>query len=127
MDNIHAAIGRVQLTKLDEFTEKRCQIASWYDELLPEIIQRPVREPHSEHCFHLYQVLLPNELKRDPLVECLKDWNIDAVFTLFRYMSILIIKASKINLMLVTEYLVAIFHFRWIRDLLLMRSNIFVR
>lgn len=76
MDNIHAAIGRVQLTKLDEFTVKRRQIASWYDELLPEMLQRPVREPHSEHCFHLYQVLLPNEMERDPLVEYLKDWNI---------------------------------------------------
>ena len=76
MDNIHAAIGRVQLTKLDEFTEKRRQIASWYDELLPEGLQRPVREPQSVHCFHLYQVLLPIHWKRDALVNYMKEWNI---------------------------------------------------
>ena len=76
MDNIHAAIGRVQLNKLDAFTEKRRQIATWYDELLPKEIQRPVREPHSIHCFHLYQIGLPIPWNRDDLVNYLKDWNI---------------------------------------------------
>ena len=76
MDNIHATIGRVQLSKLDQFTEKRRQIASWYDELLPEGLQRPVREPQSVHCFHLYQVLLPIHWKRDALVNYMKEWNI---------------------------------------------------
>tara|TARA_Y100000589_G_C27179773_1_gene640262 strand:+ start:1368 stop:2525 length:1158 start_codon:yes stop_codon:yes gene_type:complete len=76
MDNIHAAIGRVQLNKLDAFTEKRRQIATWYDELLPKEIQRPVRESHSIHCFHLYQIGLPISWSRDDLVNYLKDWNI---------------------------------------------------
>ena len=76
MDNIHAAIGRVQLNKLDTFTEKRRQIAVWYDELLPDEIQKPVREHQSTHCFHLYQIGLPVSWKRDAFVSHLKEWNI---------------------------------------------------
>ncbi len=76
MDNMHAAIGRVQLKKLDDFIDKRCQIANWYDELLPKSIQRPARDSKSKHCFHLYQLGLPNKWDRDTLVNYLKDWNI---------------------------------------------------
>ena len=30
----------------------------------------------SSHCFHLYQLGLPEEWKRDALVSYLKDWNV---------------------------------------------------
>ncbi|MEE2924070.1 MAG: DegT/DnrJ/EryC1/StrS family aminotransferase [bacterium] len=76
LDNIHAAIGRIQLRKLDDFIDKRQRIAAWYDELLPESIQRPIRNSESSHCFHLYQLGLPEEWKRDALVSYLKDWNV---------------------------------------------------
>lgn len=76
MDNIHAAIGRIQLRKLDNFIDKRRKIADWYDKFLPKYIQRPAKNNESSHCFHLYQLGLPEEWERDALVNYLKDWNI---------------------------------------------------
>ena len=76
LDNIHAAIGRIQLQKLDDFIDKRRQIAAWYDEFLPESIQRPIKNSESSHCFHLYQLGLPEKWNRDVLVSYLKDWNV---------------------------------------------------
>lgn len=76
MDNMHAAIGRIQLAKLDDFTSKRQQIARWYDDFLPQSVQRPVQSEDSEHCFHLYQLIIPKMWSREGLIEYLKAWNV---------------------------------------------------
>ena len=57
-------------------TAEACNFRDWYDEFLPKSIQRPARDSKSKHCFHLYQLGLPNKWNRDTLVNYLKDWNI---------------------------------------------------
>ena len=37
MDELSAALGRIQMTRLDEMLAKREQVASWYAERLSEI------------------------------------------------------------------------------------------
>lgn len=76
MDNLHAAIGRVQLSKLSAFIEKRRQIAQWYNEFLTPFVKRPITSEDSEHCYHLYQLLLPDHWNRDLFIQTMKDWNI---------------------------------------------------
>lgn len=55
MTDIHAAIGRVQLTKVDAWTERRREIAARFDAELEGVVVPVVREGAS-HVYHQYTI-----------------------------------------------------------------------
>ncbi|MGH6954887.1 MAG: DegT/DnrJ/EryC1/StrS family aminotransferase, partial [Alphaproteobacteria bacterium] len=77
LDGLQAAILRVKLAHLDEWTAKRREIARWYDSLLDRenAIKRPETKPGAEHVFHLYVVEVE---ERDRVLECLRTVGIGA-------------------------------------------------
>jgi perosamine synthetase len=69
LNNIQAAIGRVQLKRLDRWNERRREIASMYDRLLSgldEVITPPKGDFTIEPVYHLYVIRCQ---KRDSLHE----------------------------------------------------------
>jgi dTDP-4-amino-4,6-dideoxygalactose transaminase len=70
-----AAIGTVQLRKLDRMNDRRREIAKRYSELLGGICDVPRIRPGSTHVFHLYTLRHP---ERDRIVDELKKRGIDA-------------------------------------------------
>lgn len=59
MTDIHAAIGRVQLGKLESYTSKRIQNANFLSTHL-ENVQIPAVRMNSKHVFHQYTILIPD-------------------------------------------------------------------
>lgn len=70
MTDIHAAIGRVQLTKVDGWTEARRRNAAFLNENLRGVIVPPVADG-ARHVYHQYTVRVPED--RDGFVKALKD------------------------------------------------------
>jgi dTDP-4-amino-4,6-dideoxygalactose transaminase len=69
MENLQAAILRVKLRHLDNWTAARRHHAAYYDELLADVpVQRPVQRPDVRHVYHIYAVRTP---RRDLLQEAL--------------------------------------------------------
>lgn len=56
LDTLQAAILKVKLNYLTEYTKKRSAVATYYDVNLPEHIQIPFRVKNSSHVFHQYTV-----------------------------------------------------------------------
>ena len=57
LDDIHAAVLRVKLRRLDEWSERRREIAKLYDEGLADSpMTLPFTPPGYEHVYHLYVV-----------------------------------------------------------------------
>lgn len=58
LDGVQAAILRVKLRHIDDWNEKRRQVAAWYDELLAgdNAVTLPVVHPEAQPVFHLYVV-----------------------------------------------------------------------
>ena len=70
MTDIHAAIGRVQLTKVDAWTATRQANAAFLDANLTGVIVPPVA-PGAVHVYHQYTVRVTDD--RDGFVAALKD------------------------------------------------------
>ncbi|WEK62698.1 MAG: DegT/DnrJ/EryC1/StrS family aminotransferase [Candidatus Microbacterium colombiense] len=70
MTDIHAAIGRVQLTKVDAWTAKRQENAAFLDANLRGVVVPPVAEG-AVHVYHQYTVRVPDD--RDGFVAALKN------------------------------------------------------
>ena len=62
LDNLQAAVLRVQADMLDEWNAKRRQVATWYAESLPAALSYPKDDPRDESVYHLFVVRVP---KRD--------------------------------------------------------------
>ena len=69
MTDIHAAIGRVQLTKVDAWTAQRQQNAAFLDSNLHGVAVPPVAEG-AVHVYHQYTIRVPQD--RDGFVAALK-------------------------------------------------------
>jgi len=71
MTELQAAIGLVQLGKLETITDRRRQVAAYYDETVAgERLYRPRALPDAEHVFHQY-TLRTRDGDRDGLREAL--------------------------------------------------------
>nr|WP_242519609.1 DegT/DnrJ/EryC1/StrS family aminotransferase [Microbacterium esteraromaticum] len=70
MTDIHAAIGRVQLTKVDAWTATRQQNAAFLDANLRGVVVPPVANG-AVHVYHQYTVRVPED--RDGFVKALKE------------------------------------------------------
>ena len=70
MTDIHAAIGRVQLTKVDAWTAERQANAAFFDANLVGVIVPPVAES-AVHVYHQYTIRVPED--RDGFVRALKE------------------------------------------------------
>ncbi|MGB4136014.1 MAG: DegT/DnrJ/EryC1/StrS family aminotransferase [Microbacterium sp.] len=70
MTDIHAAIGRVQLTKVDAWTATRQQNAAFLDAHLQGVVVPPVAEG-AVHVYHQYTIRVPED--RDGFVKALKE------------------------------------------------------
>ncbi len=76
MTDIHAAIGRVQLTKVDAWTARRQQNAAFLDANLQGVVVPPVAEG-AVHVYHQYTIRVPED--RDGFVAALKsEYNVGA-------------------------------------------------
>lgn len=74
MTDIHAAIGRVQLTKVGAWTAKRQQNAAFLDANLAGVVVPPVAEG-AVHVYHQYTIRVPED--RDRIVQALKEeWQV---------------------------------------------------
>lgn len=60
LDNLHAAILRVKLARLDEWNSRRRAIAARYDAALADYFAIPVVPAGSEHVYHVYSLRTPD-------------------------------------------------------------------
>jgi dTDP-4-amino-4,6-dideoxygalactose transaminase len=74
LDEVQAAILRVELEVIDVWNARRARVAAWYDEHLPREVLRPAVPPESTHVYHLYVARSP---KRDRIAAALKQRAID--------------------------------------------------
>jgi perosamine synthetase len=70
MTDIHAAIGRVQLTKVGAWTATRQANAAFLDAHLENVVVPPV-VPGAEHVYHQYTIRVPED--RDAFVTALRE------------------------------------------------------
>jgi dTDP-4-amino-4,6-dideoxygalactose transaminase len=54
LDELQAAILRIELEVIDSWNARRAQVAAWYDEYLPREVLRPTVPEGSSHVYHLY-------------------------------------------------------------------------
>jgi dTDP-4-amino-4,6-dideoxygalactose transaminase len=71
LDEIQAAVLRVKLARLDEWTAARQAHAQRYSELLLNVpgISLPKTSAHSEHVYHLFTIRIQGELSRRDRVQ----------------------------------------------------------
>jgi len=74
MHDISAAIGLVQLHKLDKNNERRHSIAAKYSRELKDLdwIELPVEKSYARSSWHIYKISVRNLAMRDALIEHLK-------------------------------------------------------
>lgn len=78
MNDIHAALGIVQLGKLNQLNGRRKEIATRYQQELSGIswLELPQEKTYAQSSWHLFQIKLANEQLRDGLIRHLQDHNI---------------------------------------------------
>jgi len=76
LDSIHAAMGLVQLEKLDLMNSRRRKIAKMYRKGLDNSIKFFEDSDQHYHTYHLFQIQLPDHINRNEFVEILKQKNI---------------------------------------------------
>jgi len=74
LDTLQAAVLRVKLKRLDDYTGKRSAVANFYDERLKKLgfLKIPARASYSSHVFHQYTVRTDG-VDRDKLRQYLQD------------------------------------------------------
>lgn len=81
LDTIQAAILKVKLAHLDEYSAARNAVAEAYDEAFSELdwISSPARVKNSTHVFHQYTVLLTDPNDRDKLKSHLQELGVPSM------------------------------------------------
>ena len=76
MTDIHAAIGRVQLKKIEAWTQLRRKNAAFFDENLEGVITPPLARG-AWHVYHQYTIRIP-DLDRERFMRALREeWGIE--------------------------------------------------
>ena len=66
MSNIQAAIGVAQLERLDQFVDRKCEMAHKYNEMLKELpLQLPVEKEWAKNIYWMYAVVLDDSVKNE--------------------------------------------------------------
>lgn len=80
LDAIQAAVLLEKLKYLDEYNQRRLQVANYYDEVFKDlnVLEIPFRSPNSTHVFHQYTLKIKNG-KRDVLKAFLAEKGIPAM------------------------------------------------
>lgn len=78
LDSMHAALGIVQLNKLDKMNQRRREIATYYRDNLSDKLTFNEDSSEHYHTYHLFPIRLPQSIKRDDFIEELKNNNIGA-------------------------------------------------
>ncbi len=75
MTEVEAAIGIVQLNKLDYFIQRRRENAEHLNRELSSVpgITTPFVEKHVEHSYHQYSIVLDGKIDRDGLINSLRE------------------------------------------------------
>ena len=77
LTDLQAALGLSQISRIDEYVEKRHRIAEAYDQALKDLqLELPSRHPESYSSFHLYVVRLPIKIikiEKDRIVNLLRE------------------------------------------------------
>jgi dTDP-4-amino-4,6-dideoxygalactose transaminase len=76
LDSMHAALGLVQLKKIESLNHRRRSIAKTYKSQLDKSITYTENSDHHYHTFHLFQIILPEKINRDNFIRQLKKVNI---------------------------------------------------
>lgn len=74
LDEVQAAILRVELDVIDAWNARRAQVAAWYDRHLPAEVLRPVVPEGLTHVYHLYVVRHP---RRDAIATACRERHVD--------------------------------------------------
>jgi len=75
LDNLQAAILRVKLKHLEEWTSKRRENAKLYNELLGGTVETPKEADYAKHVYHLYVIRVK---QRDKLMNFLRENGVSA-------------------------------------------------
>jgi len=80
MNDITAAIGLVQLKKLEKLNTKRRRLVERYNEAFHDVdwIETPPEKPYAKSSWHIYAIKVDRSKSRDKLIEFLKEKNISA-------------------------------------------------
>jgi len=76
LDSMHAALGLIQLEKIDTRNKRRREIAHKYRNNLDTSIEFTKNSDTHYHVYHLFPILLPHDIQRDDFIESLKEKNI---------------------------------------------------
>ncbi len=74
LDELQAAILRIELEVIDQWNARRAQVAAWYDSYLPREVLRPGVPADCTHVYHLYVVRHP---ERDAIAAACKARQVD--------------------------------------------------
>jgi dTDP-4-amino-4,6-dideoxygalactose transaminase len=76
LDDLHAAVLSVKLKRIDQWNDRRREIAAMYDEGLKDTgLQLPVEKPGYRHIYHLYVI---ETEQRDEMLKYINEAGIDA-------------------------------------------------
>lgn len=81
MDELSAVLGKVQMGRLDEFLEKRAQVAGWYSERLADLpmVEVPEVAPSTTRMsWFVYVIRMAEGINRDAFIHLLADEGIPA-------------------------------------------------
>jgi perosamine synthetase len=78
LHDISAAIGLVQLGKLEKNNGLRRQLVNRYNEAFADLdwLETPAEKEYARNSWHLYVIKVPNRKNRDSLIRHLKEYNI---------------------------------------------------
>ena len=76
LDSMHATLGLVQLKKLDIMNGRRREIAKIYKQNIDPVISFTKDSEEHFHIYHLFPILLPEDIDRDEFINQLNQRNV---------------------------------------------------